>query len=275
MKILKKTFNLFVSFLMIAVISLMCVCCESNIIITEILLEDTNDERIEPSIFTNDFREFKGGFTVTPNNVDCDELELVFSNEDLIEDASIDKGIITDDYVYKFTPKYNGKVEMYIQSKDGTCKSETKTFYFSGGSNNPSQKAQIGDVVTDYYYNVDFKVTKIKNATSFTNGYYSITTENNFLLIELEIVNNGKSAFYVNPNNFVVRKFHGDKLISTFEYDSRTYRFEDAMSSYDLNYGIKKSFTLLYEIDQNTTTGDYRLICQGVANNSGAVIYLK
>lgn len=251
-----------------------CSLAQEDKIITEIILENTDDERIEYGFFTG-FSEYKGRFNVTPDDVDAADLVLVFDNESIIEESSIETAILKDDFVYKIKAKYNGKVTMYISSKDGTCKSETKTFYFFGGTNDPSQIAKVGETATDYYYNVDFKVTNIRNAKSFSNGYVSINTSYNFLLVEIEILNNGKESFYVNPNNFVVKKYSNGNLVSTYEYDSRTYRFENAMSSYDLNYGIKKSFVILFEIDESTENGDYRIMCQGISDKSGVMIRLQ
>lgn len=248
---------------------------KTSVNISEISLEDSSEERVESDIFSGGLAEYKGRFTVTPGNAKCDDLELVFDNENIIESTSIEKGIIKDDFVYKIKAKYNGKAVMYIKSKDGNCKSESKTFYFLNGVNDPTEVIKIGETATDYYYNVDFKVNKVTNAKSFSNGYVSINTENNFLLVELEILNKGKQAFHVNPNNFVVKKYNNNEVISSFEYDPRTWRFEDGMSSCDLNYGVKRTFVILYEIDKSTEEGNYRIFCQGTSDKSGVVIRLK
>ncbi len=277
MNLRKKIISLLVC--LIALIFMLAGCSFENsnteTKITSINLENNNEERIEWSIWKEGFDEFKGRFTVTPKTVDCEDLQIVFDNENIIEKSSIDKGIIKNDFVYKIKAKYTGKVTMYISSKDNKCKSELKTFIFAGGPNDPNKINKIGESVTDEYYNVEYKVTDVINSKSFSNGYYSINTNYNFLLVTIEIKNQGKKAFYVSPNNFTVNKYENDIFISKYEYDTRTYNFENGMSSYDLNYGIKKSFVILFEIDKSTKLGDYRIVCQGVSNKSSVVIHLK
>lgn len=246
---------------------------ETNI--KKISLENTDEERIEWSLWKEGFEEFKGRFTIAPSNTKSDNLKIVFDNKNIIEESSIDKGIVKNDFVYKIKAKYSGVVTMYISSKDNKCKSESKTFVFVGGPNDPNQITKIGESITDLYYNVEYKVTDITNAKSFSNGYYSITTDYNFLLITIEILNNGKQSFYINPNHFTVNKYENDNFVTKYEYDSRTFRFEDGMYSYDLGYGIKKSFAILFEIDKSTKYGDYRFVCKGSSSKSGVVIHLK
>ncbi|MGN0789659.1 MAG: DUF4352 domain-containing protein [Christensenellales bacterium] len=252
-----------------------CIFEEKQIIITNISLADVSDERVEWSVLRGDFAEYKGRFTVTPSDANYDDLKLVFDNEDIIEKSSISSGFLQDDFVYKVKGKYNGKVTVYISTLDDTCVSEQKTIYFVGGPNNPNEINLIGETVTDLYYNVDYKINKITNSKSFTNGYYTISTSNNFLLIEIEVQNKGADAYYLNPADFNVKKYEDNKFITNFEYDYRTYQFENGLDGCYLNYGVKKTFTILFEIDQSTTLGDYRLSCPGTLFYGGVIIHLK
>ena len=272
-----KTYKLIVLLIIFSIIVTVSGCFfeEKQIIITNIALADDSDERVEWSVLRGEYDEYKGRFTVTPSEANYDDLKLVFDNEDIIEKSSISSGFIQDDFVYKIKGKYNGKVTMYISTLDGTCVSEQKTIYFVGGPNNPEKINIIGETVTDFYNNVDYKINKITNSKSFTNGYYTISTSNNFLLIEIEVLNKGNDAYYLNPADFTVKKYENNKFITNFEYDYRTYRFENGLDGCYLNYGIRKTFTILYEIDQSTELGDYRISCPGTLFYGGVIIYLK
>lgn len=124
---------------------------------------------------------------------------------------------------------------------------------------------------------IQFKVTEVLNRKSFKNEYgYGIQTDYNFILVTIEIYNGDKTEYYVNPNNFYLLKAGGVK----YTYDSRTFRFEDGMSSDYIQPQLKSSYSLLFETPTKTTEEDYNLSCDtgffdAFDKEHAKVIYLR
>lgn len=155
----------------------------------------------------------------------------------------------------------------------------------NGGNSSESGEEEEEDSIPQVYLNetltnkdgIQFKVTEVLNRKSFKNEYgYGIQTDYNFILVTIEIYNGDKTEYYVNPNNFYLLKTGGLK----YTYDSRTFRFEDGMSSDYIQPQLKGSYSLLFETPTKTTEEDYNLSCDvgffGAFDKEHAkVIYLR
>ena len=157
---------------------------------------------------------------------------------------------------------------------DLSSNNDNSGFQEEDGKETP--KVYMNEILTNKK-GIKFRVTEVQNRQKYDNGYgYGIETEYNFILVFIEIYNGDKTEYYVNPNNFYLLKEGGAK----YTYDSRTYRFEDGMSSDYIQPQLKSSYVLLFETPTKTTIENYNLSCDAgffdaFDDDYAKVIYLR
>jgi|CZCB01.1.fsa_nt_gi hypothetical protein len=237
----------------------------SNETIEYIKLEDNLDEELGFDLlgFGN---TYKGYFTINTNNYDVDDLEIVTDVEGCVS-ALITRSYATKRMPYKITALYNGEVNVYIQTKDGSIRSETKKFIVSGGKHNPYIQYFINEPVV--FNDITFEVVsyEITQAIPSTMGS-PITTEDYFLYLQIKIKNTSANDYNCYTSNFKIETSEG------LTYTSKDYMFmQNHMKNYKLGPKFERTFNLVYEIPNDEDDLSYKLIIESA--NDKIKIFLK
>ena len=113
----------------------------------------------------------------------------------------------------------------------------------------------IGDVTTDDS-GVEFKVESVENVKKVGSGFYEITTENNFVVVQLSITNNNNEPYTLNALNFLLTS-NGNE----YTHDNRVLLLNDDKYLYlgELNPGLSETYAIVYETPTDTNTEEYKL----------------
>lgn len=120
---------------------------------------------------------------------------------------------------------------------------------------------------------VEFCVTKVENLKSVGSGYLEVTTEYNFVVVSIKIVNNSTEPYDVNTLRFVLMSGKTE-----YEYDTDAIlALEDAMYLDTVNPGITKEYRIVYETPISTDDGEFVLKIEpiGFADDDYVYIALK
>lgn len=113
----------------------------------------------------------------------------------------------------------------------------------------------IGDNATNSS-DIVFKVNSVQNTKSVGSDILSVSTSNNFAIVNISIFNNSDKPFSVNPNNFNL-VLNGMK----YNYHSATFYLSNGMILYDINPGIARSYRIVFEVPTSTLNDTYTLVC--------------
>ena len=117
-----------------------------------------------------------------------------------------------------------------------------------------SEDILIGDIASNNK-GVDFCVTKVENLKSVGSGIAKVTTDNNFIIVTVKIVNNSSEPYDVNTLNFSL--VEGDK-----EYEHTNdviLSYDNAMFIDTINPSLSKEYRIVYETPTTTEEGGYKL----------------
>lgn len=127
----------------------------------------------------------------------------------------------------------------------------------------------ISDVVSDKD-GVDFCVTNVENVKSVGSGYSELTTDNNFVVVTIKIVNNSNEPYNVNVGRFLLLCNGAE-----YEYDSESIlSVENVMWMDEINPGITKEYKIVYETPSSTDTDEYKLKIQPVNLSDRDSVYI-
>ena len=134
---------------------------------------------------------------------------------------------------------YNGAIKPHLENRTALEQ-----------SNNIS----IGDEVADKD-GVVFCVSNVDNLNSLGEGYSVAQTDNNFVVVTINITNNSGEPYDVNPLNFTL--VEGDK-----EYEHTNdalFSLENVMFLDTINPSLSNEYIIVYETATTTEQSEYRL----------------
>lgn len=101
---------------------------------------------------------------------------------------------------------------------------------------------------------VDFCITSVKNAKMLGNEFTRITTENNFIVVNIKITNNSNEAYSANYIRFLLTE--GENEYSC--YDDALF-VDNHMILDSINPSITKEYTLVYEVPYKSNEKDWQM----------------
>lgn len=115
----------------------------------------------------------------------------------------------------------------------------------------PELTYYIGDTVT--VGKLEYTITKVIDRTILSIDGKIIPTDNNFIEVTFEIKNVSNSAVYFYSSNMTM--YRGERSWPA------TYASAELASTgyYKLNAGLKKTFSLIFEVPDKSTDFDYQL----------------
>lgn len=117
-----------------------------------------------------------------------------------------------------------------------------------------TSKVIINEFVADKN-NVEYCVTKVDNQKSVGADFYEVTTEHNFVVVTIKIVNNGKEPYDVNSLRFVLMEDETE-----YQNDSNAIMaLDNAMWMDTINPGLSKEYALVYETPTTTHDSEFSL----------------
>ena len=132
--------------------------------------------------------------------------------------------------------------------------------------------ARINEIVADED-GVEFCVTKVSNKKKFGNDYSEVKTDNNFVVVNIEITNNSNEPYSVNGLNFLLLKGEDE-----YQYDEETVLLVENYLYLDtINPNLTEKYTIVYETPTTTKEDDYLLKIEpvGFSNDGSVFISLK
>ena len=112
----------------------------------------------------------------------------------------------------------------------------------------------IGETASDKD-GVDFRVTSVDDTNTVGEGYFTVSTENNFVVLSIEISNNGDDSYDVNGLDFVLVM---DGKEYECDYDA-VVAFENYLYIDTINPGITKDYVVVYETPVTSDQADCQL----------------
>lgn len=136
-------------------------------------------------------------------------------------------------------------------------------------SDKTEQYNYIGDTVTSASMN--FTVNNVSNMTLLGSEYVGVSTENNFIVIELTIKNTGKSEVNLTSSCFELTKGSSKYEIHTgsIYLDNGFYAIESIGSD------IVKKIVIVFETPSKSTEEIYTLAVKGSSLSKAANIVLS
>ena len=122
----------------------------------------------------------------------------------------------------------------------------------------PTEEVTIGDSVSNKA-GIVFKVESASDSTIAGDGYFTKTTDMNFVIVSITITNNSNKEYNANPNNFHLKKGSNE-----YSHHSATYYYDNGMDAFDgINPGITKTLTIVFETPTRSADEEYSLVCEG------------
>lgn len=132
-----------------------------------------------------------------------------------------------------------------------------------------NKAASIGEIATDKD-GVDFCVTAIQDTQTIGEDYTEYVTDNNLIVVHIQIANNSNEVYDVNSLRFVLEE--GD---NEYEYSTEAlYAFENAMYMDNINPGLSKEYVIVYETPYKTTEKDWRMKIHNNAFSEKNCVYI-
>lgn len=139
----------------------------------------------------------------------------------------------------------------------------------SSDTDETTKPVMINETVTDSN-GVSFCVTDVKNEKSVGEGFYAVTTDNNFIVVSIKITNNGEDPYDVNSLRFLL-ECNGKE----YEYDEETVLTLDNYLSMDtLNPGLSKEYVIVYETPTTTDESEYVMKIKPNAFSEKDLVYI-
>ena len=116
-------------------------------------------------------------------------------------------------------------------------------------------------------------MTSVENTQTVGDGFMQATTENNFIVLNVKITNNGKEAYDVNALRFVLLDGENE-----YEYSEDTiFSFENYLSTDTLNPGIGREYVIVYETAFTSDSKDcqLRILSNAFSEKDSVYINLK
>lgn len=142
---------------------------------------------------------------------------------------------------------------------DNSDNSDSDTSYGNSDSDESETDTRfyIGDTVANDS-DIAFKVTSVRNTKYIGSSYLGESTNNNFIVIDLSVINNGDDPYAVNPNDFTLES-NG----KSYTYHSATFYLDNGIIYTEVNPGITASFGIVFETPSTSEKAQYSMICQG------------
>lgn len=137
-------------------------------------------------------------------------------------------------------------------------------------SDDTKASVKINEVVSDKD-GVEFCVTSVDNVKTVGEGsVWEVTTDNNYIVLSIEITNKSNEPYDVNALRFV--------LIcdgKEYQYGSDTlYTFDDYMMMDTINPDLSKKYTLVYEVPTTTDESEYKLKIKPIGFSDKDSVYI-
>ena len=129
--------------------------------------------------------------------------------------------------------------------------------------------AKIGDIVTDSD-GVSFRVLNADNVKEIGSDILEVVTENNFIVLSVEISNKSNEPYDVNILRFVL-------ICDGKEYqcdDEALLAVENHMYLDTINPDLSDEYTLVYKVPTTTNENEYVLKINPVAFSSKDSVYI-
>lgn len=144
---------------------------------------------------------------------------------------------------------------------------------FTGGkdkSNDIKTSVKINEVISDKD-GVEFRVTNVDNVKTVGEGsIWEVTTDNNYVVLSIEITNKSDEPYDVNALRFML-VCDGKE----YQYGSDTlYTFDDYMMMDTINPNLSKKYTLVYEVPTTTEESEYKLKIDPVGFSDKDNVYI-
>lgn len=114
----------------------------------------------------------------------------------------------------------------------------------------------IGEAISDEN-GVEFCVTSVERAQEISSNGYQVSTDNNFVVVGIEITNNSNEPYNINGLDFLL--INGER-----EYEASSDL--DIMGMYEnylyldtINPGLKEDYIILYEIPVSSSNTEFYL----------------
>lgn len=115
---------------------------------------------------------------------------------------------------------------------------------------------------------IEFQVFGVGDTQEVGSGFLTNKTDNNFVIVWLQITNNSNTAYSVNSYNFTLLK--GDA-----EYEQTLTLIEDELTYDTLNPGISKKYFIIFETNSKSEEEHYTLKCsEGLFSNKYVLLNL-
>ena len=141
------------------------------------------------------------------------------------------------------------------------------------GGNNESDavgaSVKINEVVSNKD-GVEFCVTNVENVKSIDDGYSEMTTDNNFIVVTIKIVNNSNEPYNVNAGRFILICDGAE-----YEYEAdAVLKVDNAMWMDEINPGITKEYKVVYETPTTSVESEYKLKIKPVGFSEKDSVYI-
>ena len=128
----------------------------------------------------------------------------------------------------------------------------------------------IGDEAIDKD-GVVFCVTDVYNTNSLGEGYSKVSTDNNYIVVSVKIINNGKEPYDVNSLRFAL--VSGDEEYENT--DNALFSLDNAMFMDTINPSLSKEYVLVYETSKSTEEAEYKLKIKSNAFSKYDNVYIS
>ena len=176
--------------------------------------------------------------------------------------------------VARFSAIGIGKIASFLIGVILIISGSYKLFTACTGSNDKSDdikaSVKINEVVSDKD-GVEFCVPSVDNVKTVGEGsIWEATTDNNYIVLSIEITNKSNEPYDVNALRFV--------LIcdgKEYQYGSDTlYTFDNYMTMDTINPDISKKYKLVYEVPTTTDESEYVLKIKPVGFSDKDSVYI-
>lgn len=114
--------------------------------------------------------------------------------------------------------------------------------------------AFLGDTVTNVD-GVEFCVTSVIDTQTVGSGYSEVTTENNFIVVSIKIINNSNKPYDVNSLRFLLTE-NGNE----YEYcGDALFAFDNQMYMDTINPSLSEEYTIVYEVPYISTEKEWQM----------------
>lgn len=120
---------------------------------------------------------------------------------------------------------------------------------------------------------VEFCITNVENVKSVGNEWGEVTTDNNFVVVTIQITNNSNEPYSVNGSRFLLMTGEAE-----YEYTVDVlFAFDNALYIDTINPGLSEEYVIVYETPSTTDESEYKMKVKpnGLSDKVSAYIELK